>query len=204
MKARDIYKYAFGTIEQIKNADFSNMLVSDEISDFSGFQSSTNFGVILPDFMGVYQERQYIEDPLDSEDDYSLPDILSDNIGLLAASLVFQGEYDDDMDHDLIAVVYDSKEWTSGLVRSLLGENSQRVAAIDRNNLPDFHKKDTYDRLSEIWDDIKNYTGTPKEKTKKLKDRWGSAIEKLSKQAKSYGLTQSEYMSYQAIMHLNE
>jgi hypothetical protein len=199
---QDSYKYAFGTIEQIKNADFENMLVSDNINDFSGFQADSGSGIVLPEFTGVYQETSYIANPLE-DNEYELPvDILMDNIGTLAGEIVYFDE-EDNIDHDLIALIYGSKSgWDSDLVRSLLGENSQRVSIISDNNLPDFSKKDVHRKLVKIWDDIKNYQGTVNEKRQKLKNTCGTAIEKISNQLKSYGLTHSEYVSFKVLREL--
>lgn len=200
MRTEDHYRYAFGSMEQITNADFENMLSTEDISDLDFSHNSS--ALSLPEFTGVFQEREYATEGYD-EDFFSL-DMLKDNIGFVIGNIRHFNERET-IYPDLISVIYNSKDgWTPAIIRLLLGENTSRVAIIDNNSLPNFYKKDTSAVLSNMWRDIIGSYRKDKKEAGKFTKKWGGLIDNLSNHLSTYGLTKNEYSSLRVLRDLQE
>jgi len=192
------YKFAYGTSDEIKKGNLSSLPTSFTLSALMPFIQKEK-GIILPKFVGIYQENQETY----SKFDQKIPEQLNEINQLEKIMERFQTELKNDFHPNLIHIGHDSKI-PPELVKQMFYQkkpnldflinfsNNNRIVISELVDLPsNFNGKDSLL--------IKNYFEKALEETKKFEDLektmnvFKELYSFLEDQLKNYGLTKVEF-----------
>ncbi|MFH1358404.1 MAG: hypothetical protein ABIH37_00785 [archaeon] len=170
------YTYAAGSADQLRTRDSSLTTIEKPIRSNLAKHLKSNGAVVLPNFVGVYQDEQCGPDNPYPELREAALRLKEGLVGLLD---VLDGI---ELNPKLIHIIYKGETWDESLIRQCLGDKERRLAVSRLGQTPNFSKKDT-DVFLEL---LKIEPGG------EHPDK-GKYIKQLQTQQKTYGLTKDEY-----------
>ncbi len=196
------YKYAYGGIEDIRKGNFDSMQNASSLRKLK--LDSLERGIVIPRFVGVYQDWRAKPDTGEERDfrreyEEDLKGIESKLDYLIKIALEMRGEQER-FNPKRIHIGYDPAIYRDRkLVRELLGGGSERLGISSYENLPDFAGKETVldqiymEQLGDVPLDLDKEEGVSR--IVKIASEGYSG---LQQQLERFGLTRDEF----AFLHM--
>ncbi|MBD3247600.1 hypothetical protein GF378_03200 [Candidatus Pacearchaeota archaeon] len=190
------YKYALGNPSDLREGNFEKMLSSDNLKDFNLARKRKSKDLVLPEFIGVYQQENFIFHNYDEsihkqeiEDQYKeFNDFLHHQSNHLLAVKFGQ---EDKINPDLIHVIYNKDNgWTKTLVKECLKDSIGRLVLSNSSSSPDFGRKNTSTCYSMMIEEMKKTGQDMASYLLKNQSKLKEALDTASK----FGLTREEYV----------
>ncbi|GEM_PF-6319107 len=191
------YSYALGTGEQLRSGYLER--IRTDLSRLIEILSKPREGLVVPEFIGVYQECEIMAHTNHQEELTALEsarekfESLKETMDILAnESIASRFGIKDNTHPDLIFVAYNSEIWTPSLVRESLANKINRVVIAPYTELPNFYGKDTQ-IVQSIFD--KGQVVFEREKDpRKSFEAIGPELKSFEEQITLYGMTRQEYV----------
>lgn len=197
------YNYAYGGMEDLRKGIFENMHVSSSLHRLK--IDSGNRGVVIPNFVGVYQEADAIPEHPDEKmygefikKEFKRLDFL---INRVAKEILERRGREERFNANLIHIGYDPDLYDEKLVRELFINPSPRIVISSYRELPYFGRKDTSgiemvgEKLRELFETVEEREeGVPI-----LRTISEEACSIFNREGKKYGLTRQEYAFLQIL-----
>lgn len=193
------YKYAAGTVDELREIDYEKIDVRDNLDSARKNLDSLSEGIIaIPRFVGAYQERGFVTHT-NSDDEKQAAELCECITGLLggmvdeASKKVIKSRtgFKDRAHPKLIHVGYDGRFYTPNIVRMSFGDEINRLGYSKLEDMPDFSGKDTESLYLAIKSALKLIHG---EEDEEIRDDLKKALQSVRNNTRDYGLTREEYV----------
>lgn len=199
MEKISYYKFAYGSIENIKQGNFGKVQVASSFPELEIPPITTK--IVVPKLVGVYQEWKLTQNIYTMEDSPELEGI--ERINKLQESFIQEGfKYmiedfgkKEDCHPHLIHICYDPKIMQFDLVRSFF-ESRDRLGFSLYDNIPDFDQKNSEGLYDIIHRWVKARNDMDPSETRKIAQE-GCLF--LNVRKLDYGLTREEYVTLQQL-----
>ncbi len=201
-----VFRYAYGGIEDLRRGEFDSMQVADSLSAIR-YDSSKKI-VVVPRFIGVYQQEELKSDSLQEKDEEEENKKVTERVRELLESLSKMALESDGIEErfhpDLMHLGYDGKLYNERIVREIFGSGLERIAVSSIEELPDFGAKSNEDY--EFYCKIKElpYEADEMKRADTIRKIASESYDVVTAQLREFGLTREEYAFLNILKRLKD
>ncbi len=191
------FKYAFGGIEDITEGNFDRMDVACSLNDLN--LDSDSRGIIIPRFVGVYQDWRIKPDTREEENNKRIYEEIVRGLEFLREQLA-KGTLENEGIKErvypkLIHIGYDPRFYNEGLVREFFGR-PRRLEFSPYQDLPEFYHKDLViiDIFIKELEDILREGNNGDGRVTRIEEIAKESYDGLKEQLRRFGLTREEFI----------